>query len=57
MKDYGESDRHKLTEELNFGFHGFLSTTEKSLVSISAADERFQAEQEIGFPLEPAVQR
>ena len=38
-------------------FGGFESTTEKSLVSFSFADERFQAEQGISFPLELAVQR
>ncbi len=38
-------------------FADLKSTTEKSLVSFSAADERFQAEQGMGFPLEPAVQR
>ena len=38
-------------------FADFEPTTEKSLVSFSFADERFQAEQGIGFPLEPAVQR
>ena len=38
-------------------FADFRSTTEKSLVSFSFADERFQAEQGMSFPLEPAVQR
>ena len=38
-------------------FADFEPTTEKSLVSFSFADERFQAEQGISFPLEPAVQR
>ena len=38
-------------------FADLKSTTEKSLVSFSFADERFQAEQGMGFTLELAVQR
>ena len=38
-------------------FADFELTAEKSLASFSAAGERFQAEQGMGFPLEPAVQR